>query len=129
VTDYNRISRLADLARKVWPDARAEVSLHRDMLDIGGHSDQGSYKLLTRVVHPRALEAVEAALYLLAMPENGLQGSVNFLAICQANAELGAAVIDRDITLRRIKEAVAAAKREDALMEPEIVLALLEEKP
>ncbi len=63
MTDEARIKRLTELARRVWPDAAAAVvdgvpSVH-EMTDY-----YGEYIHIAR--HPRALDALEAALLVLS---------------------------------------------------------------
>jgi len=65
MSDEDRIARLTELARKVWPDAQLEEAWSGFCwLDIVGSSDRSYVRFWTE--HPRALDALETALCVLA---------------------------------------------------------------
>ena len=66
MTDEARIAKLTELARRVWPDVHS-VYEHDGYIDAGAIAMQGGYRLHLRIgPHPRALDALEAALLVLA---------------------------------------------------------------
>lgn len=67
MTDEARIARLTELAQRVWP--RAEAYEHGEIVDVGVQEARG-YRLTLRIWHPSALDALEAALRVLAGEPN-----------------------------------------------------------
>jgi len=61
MTDDERIERLTELSRRVWPDA--EIEADRNQAHVGTSAEWG---FAVSIKHPRALEALEAALLVLA---------------------------------------------------------------
>lgn len=67
MTDEARVARLTELAQRVWP--RAEAYEHGEIVDVGVLEARG-YRLTLRIWHPSALDALEAALRVLAGEPN-----------------------------------------------------------
>jgi hypothetical protein len=66
-SDDARIARLTELARKVWPGIDAAVLCASSGASAGVYSRAQSENLVLMVLaHPRALDALEAALLVLA---------------------------------------------------------------
>lgn len=66
MSDEERLVRLTEMARQVWPEVHS-VYEHDGYLDAGALAMQGGYRLLMRIApHPRALDALEAALLVLS---------------------------------------------------------------
>ncbi len=70
VTDEARIARLTELARRVWPGDKLDIVVRGEAVRVMlGGEDTGMPMITTSlltVVHPRALDALEAALLVLA---------------------------------------------------------------
>jgi hypothetical protein len=65
LSDEERIARLTELARKVFGDSRVIVRNHSaSVADDFGDGDTGTERIFVK--HPRALDALEAALSVLA---------------------------------------------------------------
>jgi hypothetical protein len=76
--DDERIARLTDLARRVWPDRNARVAIGEEGEE--GEEEHGACVILDElgeweqhlgITHPRALDALEAALLVLSSPHSG----------------------------------------------------------
>jgi hypothetical protein len=70
MTDDARLQRLTELARKVWPDGEADARASADPNECAAcvvlHPDGEWQQALAIMQHPRALDALEAALCVLA---------------------------------------------------------------
>lgn len=109
----DRIQRLTALARRVWPQddplvvavpSDASVWLFDDVID-----DVRAIHIISR---PRALDALEAALLVLALPETGIESSTTVLDLCRANTELGMALVDLRLRLGALAEEWESAAEE-----------------
>jgi hypothetical protein len=66
MTDEERIERLTELARHVWSDA--EIEADRNQVHVETSAEWG---FALSIKHPRALDALEAALRVLAGETDG----------------------------------------------------------
>ncbi len=105
MTDEARIARLTAMARRVWPDEVAERVT--PIVHDPGHYAQLRGRRIGMLVaihgHPRALDALEAALLVLADPEAKTTTRESFgEAVAQAAAKLAQSSPDLDAKLREI---------------------------
>ncbi len=63
MTDDERIARLTELAKKVWPDAEVDADAKGAQAFVGTSAEWG---FAVKIAHPRALDALEAALLVLS---------------------------------------------------------------
>lgn len=97
MSDAERIASMTELARRVWPgpEPAVQVAISRNEASVEqpGHEDSGP---LATIIHPRALDALEAALLVLA-GDLALTGDErnamrpDILRMIEANVELGTA--------------------------------------
>lgn len=100
--DEERLKKLTELARRVWPSLDGTISIEE--FGCEGHVIVRRNAILSEVLliateHPRALDALEAALSVLA----GLQPFARFI---EANTRLGSAVADYRTVLVNIRELI-----------------------
>lgn len=66
MSDDERIARCTELARRVWPEASVEFSCRMWCVDAPNNAHDAVVEMLAVHDHPRALDALEAALLVLA---------------------------------------------------------------
>lgn len=120
MSDEKRLAMLTEMARKVWPDARVVQHDANWKVQSGLRVEFGCARWVEHmfVGHPRALDALEAALYVLGEPPDN-EGVNIFLRVLRANVDLGAALT---------KAAMLAniAKEDGAMVDPDALLKAFE---
>jgi hypothetical protein len=69
MTDEQRLARLTELARRVWPEASVEFSCRMWCVDAPNNAHDAVVEMLAVHDHPRALDALETCLLVLADEE------------------------------------------------------------
>lgn len=110
--DDARIERLTALARKVWHHEEEQpVTVERGLrgCDPATAFVRTGNGIALDIAAPndRALEALEAALLVLALPERGVESAKSVLDLCRANTELGMALIERDQRITELEAQLA----------------------
>lgn len=117
MTDEARLARLTELARRVWPDDREIAVEHYEKREVivWGHDGESH----ARIDHPRAFDALEAALLVLSgdLVLTGDERSLmrpDVQRIVQANVDVGMAYTELLLQVEQLAaewEAQAASWR------------------
>ncbi len=107
MTDDERIAKLTELAKKVWPDA--EAYKHDGMIDVGFMRGV-IYLLQIRIWHPRAADALEAALLVLSGEGKALTREVFHEAVHEAATRIAES---RRESMAELEEALVPAWAEE----------------
>ena len=107
MSDDDRIAKLTELAKKVWPDAEVDADAKGAQAFVGTSAEWG---FAVKIAHPRALDALEAALLVLSGEGKALTREVFHEAVHEAATRIAES---RRESMAELEEALVPAWAEE----------------